>query len=214
MDLTRRRTLSEEAKMVLADARSKIYAMSLVHSQLYRSESFNRIDMAVHVRRLLASMGQVYTNSYRRIRPKIECSHVFLSVTQAIPCALVLNELISNVYKHAYPEDASGECVIFMAETDGKLIHFQVKDKGTGIPQEVDIEKTETLGLKLIRNLVRKQLKGEVRFKCHNGTEITVEFPIDHDDALIHGGPELTPNGRFPSGRNGGEKEGPEEEES
>ena len=88
-------------------------------------------------------MGQIYTNSYRRIRPKIECSHVFLSVTQAIPCALVLNELISNVYKHAYPEDASGECVIFMAETDGKLIHFQVKDKGTGIPQEVDIEKTE-----------------------------------------------------------------------
>lgn len=201
MDLTRRRTLNEEAKMVLADARSKIYAMSLVHSQLYRSESFTRIDMAVHVRRLLGSMGQVYTNSYRRIHPRIECSKIYLSVTQAIPCALVLNELLSNVYKHAYPEDTSGECLIYMAETEEKRVHFRVKDNGVGIPEDLDIEGTETLGLKLIRNLVRKQLKGEVRFKCDNGTDIRAEFPIDHDDLLIHGGPELTPDGRFPRDR-------------
>jgi len=199
MDLTRRRTLNEEAKMVLADARSKIYAMSLVHSQLYRSESFTRIDMAVHARRLLGSMGQIYTNSYRRVRPRLECSKVFLSVTQAIPCALVLNELISNVYKHAYPEDATGECLISMTEMDGRWIHFRVKDDGIGIPEEIDIEGSETLGLKLIRNLVRKQLKGEVRFKRDNGTDITAEFPIDHDDVLIHGGQDLTPEGRFPS---------------
>ena len=201
MDLTRRRTLNEEAKMVLADARSKIYAMSLVHSQLYRSESFTRIDMAAHVRRLLGSMGQVYTNSYRRIRPRIEVSKIYLSVTQAIPCALVLNELLSNVYKHAYPEDASGECLIYMAETEEKRVHFRVKDNGVGIPEDLDIEGTETLGLKLIRNLVRKQLKGEVRFKRDNGTDIRAEFPIDHDDLLIHGGPELTPDGRFPRDR-------------
>jgi len=199
MDLTRRRTLSEEAKMVLADARSKIYAMSLVHSQLYRSESFTRIDMAVHIRRLLGSMGQIYTNSYRRVRPKIECSHVFLSVTQAIPCALVLNELLSNVYKHAYPEDTTGECFISMAEIDGKRIHFRVRDNGAGIPEDVDIEGTESLGLKLIRNLIRKQLKGEVWFKHDNGMDITAEFPVDHDDVLIHGGQDLTPDGRFPS---------------
>ena len=198
MDLTRRRALSEEARMVLADARSKIYAMSLVHSQLYRSESFTRIDMAVHIRRLLGSIGQIYTNSYRRVRPKIECSHIFLSVTQAIPCALVLNELLSNVYKHAYPEDTTGECFISMAEIDGKQIHFRVRDNGAGIPEDVNIEGTETLGLKLIRNLIRKQLKGEVWFKHDNGMDITAVFPVDHDDVLIHGGPDLTPDGRFP----------------
>ena len=211
MDLTRRRTLNEEAKMVLADARSKIYAMSLVHSQLYRSESFTRIDMAVHVRRLLGSMGQIYTNSYRRVRPRLECSRVFLSVTQAIPCALVLNELISNVYKHAYPEDATGECLISMAERDGKSIHFRVKDDGIGIPEDIDIDGSETLGLKLIRNLIRKQLRGEVRFKRDKGTDIMAEFPIDHDDVLIHGGPELTPEGRFPAKRKGPDKKGSQE---
>ncbi len=211
MDLTRRRTLNEEARMVLADARSKIYAMSLVHSQLYRSESFTRIDMAVHVRRLLGSMGQIYTNSYRRVRPRLECSKVFLSVTQAIPCALVLNELISNVYKHAYPEDATGECLISMAEMDGKWIHFRVKDDGIGIPEDMDIDGSETLGLKLIRNLVRKQLKGEVRFKRDNGMDIMAEFPIDHDDVLIHGGPELTPEGRFPSNRKVPDNKRPQE---
>ncbi len=209
MDLTSRRTLNEEAKTVLADARSKIYAMSLVHSQLYRSESFTRIDMAVHIRRLVGSMGQIYTNSYRRIRPKIECTKVYLSVTQAIPCALVLNELISNVYKHAYPEDASGDCLIYMAETDGKRVHFRVKDSGVGIPEDIDIEGTETLGLKLIRNLIRKQLKGEVQFKRNNGTDIRAEFPIDHDDALIHGPQDLTPDGRFPPDRKKPEEESP-----
>ena len=199
MDLTRRRTLSEEAKAVLADARSKIYAMSLVHSQLYRSESFTRIDMAVHIRRLLGSIGQIYHSSYGRIRPRVESSHVFLSVTQAIPCALVLNELLANVYKHAYPENMTGECFISMAQTDGNRVRFRVRDNGTGIPEDVDIEGTETLGLKLIRNLVRKQLKGEVWFKHDNGTDITAEFPLDHDDVLIHGGPDLTPEGRFSS---------------
>ena len=199
LDLTRRRTLNPEAQTVLADARSKIYTMALVHSQLYRSESFTRIDMAVHIRRLLGSINQIYATSHRRIRPVIECSQVFLSVTQAIPCALVLNELISNVYKHAYPGDAKGDCFISMIEVEEKRIHFRVRDEGVGIPEDLDIESTETLGLKLIRNLIRKQLKGEVRFECDKGTDIIAEFGIDHDDVLIHGGPDLTPEGRFPS---------------
>ena len=198
LDLTRRRTLNPEAQMVLADARSKIYTMALVHSQLYRSESFSRIDMAVHIRKLLGSINQIYTNSHRRIHPIIECSHVFLSVTQAIPCALVLNEVIANVYKHAYPEDAKGECFISMTEVEKKRIHFCVRDEGVGIPESIDIEHSETLGLKLIRNLIRKQLKGDVRFESGKGTAVIVEFDIDHDDVLIHGGPELTPNGKFP----------------
>ena len=199
LDLTRRRTLNPEAQMVLADARSKIYTMALVHSQLYRSESFSRIDMAVHIRKLLGSINQIYTNSHRRIHPIIECSHVFLSVTQAIPCALVLNEVIANVYKHAYPEDAKGECFISMTEVEKKRIHFCVRDEGVGIPESIDIEHSETLGLKLIRNLIRKQLKGDVRFESGKGTAVIAEFDIDHDDVLIHGGPELTPNGKFPS---------------
>jgi two-component sensor histidine kinase/HAMP domain-containing protein len=214
MDLTRRRTLNAEAKTVLADARSKIYAMSLVHSQLYRSEHFTRIDMAVHIRRLLGSMGQIYTDSYRRVRPRIACDHVFLSVTQAIPCALVLNELISNVFKHAYPENEKGECLITMEMIDGNRIHFRVRDNGVGISENIDIESTETLGLKLIRNLVRKQLKGEVWFKNNNGMDIVVEFPVDHDDVLIHGEQDLTPDGRFPSDRKWPGKKQPQEETS
>ena len=197
LDLTRRRTLSSEAKSVLASARSKIFSMALVHSQLYKSASFSRIDMAVHIRRLLASISQVYGTSPGRVHPVIECSQVYLSVTQAIPCALILNELISNVYKHAYPEGVNGKCFISMSASGDNRVHFRVRDEGAGIPKHVDIEHTETLGLKLIRNLIRKQLKGEVRFEYHNGTDIIAEFPVDHDDALIHGGPELTPDGRF-----------------
>ena len=82
-----------------------------------------------------------------------------------------------------------------------ETLRIRVRDEGVGIPEDVDIESTETLGLKLIRNLIRKQLKGEVRFECDKGTDIIAEFGIDHDDVLIHGGPDLTPEGRFPSSR-------------
>ena len=170
--------------------------------------------MAVHIRRLLGSMGQIYTNSYRRIRPRIECAHVFLSVTQAIPCALVLNELMSNVYKHAYPDDTKGECLVTMEVIDGNRIHFRVRDNGAGIPENIDIEGSETLGLKLIRNLVRKQLKGDVWFKNNNGMDIVAEFPVDHDDVLIHGGSDLTPDGRFPFDRKVPGQKRPQEKKS
>lgn len=212
LDLTRRRTLNPEAREVLAEARSKIYAMSLVHSQLYRSESFNRIDMAVHVRRLLGSISQVYSSAYRRIRPVLECEHVQLSVTQAIPCALVLNELISNVYKHAYPENVKGNCFISMNISEDNRLHFRVRDEGKGMPRDLDIENTETLGVKLIRNLVRKQLKGEVRFNSNKGTDVMAQFPIDHDDVLVHGGPEFTADGRFASREKTSKRGKPEEE--
>ena len=203
LDLTRRRTLSPEAQTVLADARSKIYAMGLVHSQLYQSESFIRVDMAVHIRKLLRSISQIYaTDNQRRVLPQIECSHVHLSLTQAIPFAIVLNELISNVYKHAYPGDLKGECFISMSMFEEKQIHFRVRDQGVGIPENFDIERTETLGLKLIQTLVRKQLKGEVRFDNSKGMDIIGEFDIDHDDVLIHGRRKLTPDGFFPPSDN------------
>jgi two-component sensor histidine kinase len=121
---------------------------------------------------------------------------------------------MANVYKHAYPEDAKGECRVTMEVLDGKRIHFRVRDNGVGIPEDVDIEGTETLGLKLIRNLVRKQLKGEVWFKNNGGMDIVAEFPVDHDDVLIHGGRDLTPDGRFPPGRESSGKKRSQEEKT
>lgn len=185
--MTRRRSLSDEARGVLAEARSRIFAMALIHSQLYESEDFNRIGMDRHLHSLLVNIHQIYGSLKKGINHVIECSDVYLSVAQAIPSALVFNEAISNVYKHAYKEDESGTCYISMKRSEDNRVFARVRDEGVGIPESVDVDKTETLGLKLLRNLVVHQLKGKFRIEQNGGTDLFFEFDIMHDDELIHG---------------------------
>jgi len=186
LDMTRRRSLSDEARGILAKARSRIFAMALIHSQLYESEKFNRIDMDRHLQSLLVNIHQIYGSLKKRISPVIECSDVYLSVAQATPCALVFNEAISNVYKHAYKEDESGPCYISMKRSEDNRVFARVRDEGVGIPESVNADKIETLGLKLLRNLVLHQLKGKFRIEQNGGTDLFFEFDIIHDDELIH----------------------------
>lgn len=186
LDMTRRRSLSDEARGILAKARSRIFAMALIHSQLYESEKFNRIDMDRHLQSLLVNIHQIYGSLKKRISPVIECSDVYLSLAQATPCALVFNEAISNVYKHAYKEDESGPCYISMKRSEDNRVFARVRDEGVGIPESVNADKIETLGLKLLRNLVLHQLKGKFRIERNGGTDLFFEFDIIHDDELIH----------------------------
>lgn len=185
LDMTRRRALNEEARTVLSEARSRIHTMAMIHSQLYESDNFSRIDMKKHINTLLEFISQMYLEQRRRIIPVIDGEGVHLSVTQAVPCALVLTELISNVFKHAYDKDQDGQLLISITQSEDAWVNIRIKDHGKGLPEEVDMEHTETLGLKLVRNLILKQLKGEFELVQQEGTEINLSFPIDHDDLIF-----------------------------
>jgi two-component sensor histidine kinase len=111
---------------------------------------------------------------------------VHLTVNQAIPCALVLNEVVSNSFKHAFRERDQGKVEISMRYSADHTVIIRVKDDGIGIPEEVDIEKTQTLGLKLAKNLVESQLKGEIQVKRDNGTEVIIEFKAQEEE-VQHG---------------------------
>jgi len=176
LDLSSMRTRNQEEIDLFTDARAKIHTMALIHSQLYRSTRFDQIDMESHIRELADYLSQIYAS--RLITPVIECSGVYLSLTQAIPCALVLNELISNAYKHAFKAEQKGTIEISMQRSVEDTIFIRVKDDGTGIPNEVDIYKTDTLGLKLVRNLIQQQLKGKIQVERNKGTEFIIEFKI------------------------------------
>lgn len=178
LNLSRRRTLSPEACQVLESARSRILTMSLIHSQLYRSKNFNRVDMARHIYKLWASIHQVYEYMKDGMVPVINCRGVNLTVTQAIPCALVLNEAITNVFKHAYEDGKAGPCHITMKQSPDNRIVMRIRDEGRGIPETVDIKRSETLGFKLMRNLVQHQLGGTFRVEYNNGTDILIEFVL------------------------------------
>ncbi len=110
---------------------------------------------------------------------KINADDVFLRVRTAIPCGLIINELVSNVLKHAFPTGQTGEVRIGLyadrlADDERQLV-LTVGDNGIGFPQDVDFQDTESLGLQLVNNLVR-QLGGDIALRCDGGTEFKVTF--------------------------------------
>ena len=176
LDMTRRRAVSKETSDLLTEAHTKIHTMALIHSQLYKSSRVNEINIGIHLQGLIQHLSQLYGQG-KYIQPLLVCDGIYLPVTQAIPIAFLMNELISNAYKYAFEKGKQGkiEVTIIQAEDSGKIF-IKVKDNGVGIPEEIDIEKTDSLGMKLIRNLATKQLRGTLEIIRDQGTEINIVF--------------------------------------
>ena len=133
--------------------------------------------MESYIKELTTYLLEIYAKR-KIIIHFVEAHNIYLPLNQAIPCAIVLNELISNAFKHAFKEREKGEMKILMQMSAGDRIRISVKDNGIGILDESDIYKTDSLGLKLVRNLVQKQLKGKIQVKRDKGTEFIMEFKI------------------------------------
>ena len=177
LDMSKRRAKHPETVDLLSEAHAKIFTMSLIHSQLYQSDRIDEINMGRYIRDLVAQLAQMHRGD-RDIHLNINAADIYLSVTQAIPCALVVNEIISNAYKHAFDGKKNGNISILLEGINGQRIHMNIKDNGVGIPRHLDIDNTETLGMKLIRDLVSKQLKGGLQIKVKKGTEIDIVFQL------------------------------------
>ncbi len=182
LDMTSTRIHDQQANDLIKDARTKIHTMALIHARLYGSERFDQIDMRDHIRELANYLSQVYSDR-KKITTIVDLTSVYLSITQAIPCALVLNEVISNAFKHAFREGQKGTIGISVKRPAQDTISIRVKDDGIGIPEEVNIYKTDSLGLKLLRNLVQNQLKGKIDVKLDRGTEFIIEFKTFEEGA-------------------------------
>lgn len=176
LELARTRTHNKEAIELLLESHARIHTMALIHSQLYQTDRFDKIHMQRHIQQLITHLSHLYDMD-KRISPVIRTAGIYLSLTQAIPCALVLNEVISNVFKHAYKKGEEGTIEVSMEQTHDNMISVKIKDHGGGIPQEIDVFETGSLGLKLTRSLVIDQLKGEMQVNRNNGTEVLIEFP-------------------------------------
>jgi two-component sensor histidine kinase len=177
LDMSKRRAEYPETIDLLNEALSKIFTMSLIHTQLYQSDRFDEINMGSNIRNLVNQLSLFYCGD-RSIELSINAPDIFLSVNQALPCALVVNELVSNAFKYAFNAGAIGKIEIALGQKENDKIWLTVKDNGVGIPDDINIDNTETLGIKLVRNLILKQLKGSFQIKTNPGTCIDIEFPI------------------------------------
>ncbi|MDB5656710.1 MAG: Two-component sensor histidine kinase, contains HisKA and HATPase domain [Tardiphaga sp.] len=158
---------------LLADSRNRLRSMALVHENLYRAGNFSEIAMRAHVRSLCAHLGQAYGSA--GIAMVADSQDVALDLDRAVSCGLVINELVSNALKHAFPDGQSGRIdVSFGVDAEGQCI-LTVADNGVGLPDDVDIVAATSLGLLLVRDLAA-QLHGEMSVERHGGTRFVLRF--------------------------------------
>jgi two-component sensor histidine kinase len=189
LDLSRMRIDDPKAVDLITNARSKIQSMAFIHSQLYRSKHFDQIEMGEHTRELLRYLTAVY-NTEGAVSCHVDIEDVYLSLTQAIPCALVMNELISNAFKHAFTDKRGGTIEVSMTVAAGSTVVISVKDDGAGAEADFDLTGVNSLGLKLVRNLVERQLKGSIKLARKKYTEFLIRFPLLSQEEKNGKGPD------------------------
>lgn len=169
----------DKAIEIFKESQNRIYSMALIHEKLYLSESLAKIDLSEYIRTLVTNLFLSYGITERSIMPFINIEHVQLGIDKVIPCALIINELVSNSLKHAFPgykrTDGNGEVHIDMHSDMGDEFMLKVKDNGVGVPAGFEIQRCESLGLKLVSVLV-KQLKGDIQIFSEKGTEFIIKF--------------------------------------
>ncbi|MEA5112945.1 MAG: PAS domain S-box protein [Geobacteraceae bacterium] len=167
----------EQSRSYFRESQNRIRSMALIHGMLYESKDFNSIHFGEYIRDLTQHLIASYALESSRISLKVDISDFVLDIDRAIPCGLIINELVSNAMKHAFPDNRQGEISIRLTIDEKHWISLAVADTGVGFPAGIDYENTQTLGLQLVSTLV-KQLRGRLTVDAeHTGTTIFITFP-------------------------------------
>lgn len=172
---------SEEARRALEDVQNRIYAMALIHEELYSADSFSKSDLASY----LHSLGQVIAESHGMDPAEVlelQVDEISLPVGLAIPCGMVLTECIMNSIKYAFPDGRSPKILITASVSDHSML-LRITDNGVGIPDQAVSASPPTFGLWLIRTLVERQLHGSLRLDTSDGTTWEATIPLARETA-------------------------------
>jgi two-component sensor histidine kinase/putative methionine-R-sulfoxide reductase with GAF domain len=177
LNLQSRDIQDEKALRGVQASQDRIQSMAMVHEKLYQSEDLARIDFGEYIRSLATDLGSSYGLGSRGINLEIDVEDIRLSVDTAIPCGVIVNELVTNSLKHAFPRERSGQIYVKFQEADGRY-NMVFKDDGIGLPENLDINQPSSLGLTIVNALVG-QLQGTFNY-CHNGgCEVSITFPAE-----------------------------------
>jgi two-component sensor histidine kinase len=170
------------------ESQTRIRSMALVHEQLYRSHDLARIDFARYIRELTSNLMHSYQHMLGRIQLEVEADPIFLDIDNAIPCGLIVNELVSNALKHAFPNDREGRITVEFRRSVDKSLVLIVRDNGVGFPEHLNVHKTDTLGLQLVTSLTA-QLNATIGLLQSDGTSFEIRFalPKNQGEAHSHG---------------------------
>lgn len=164
----------EKTITVLQESRNRIHSMATIHEDLYRTSNFGAIVFSDYLLNLSTNLISTYRLNEQLVTLNFDSENILLSIDQAVPCGLLINEVISNALKYAFPNNKKGTIFISLKAIN-KTIILKVKDDGVGLPKGFNIEKSDTLGLQLVQTLA-EQLEGKLEMKSENGTEILITF--------------------------------------
>ncbi len=171
----------EQIREVLQDVNNRVYSMALVHEYLYRSYDLARIDFSEYVRNLVNYIWSFHGQVAFPIRLNFNLQAVSLPIDIAVPCGLIINELVGNALKHAFKGRTEGEVTVSLKQASGGRIGIFVSDDGVGLPAGLDWQQEQSLGLTLVQMLTR-QINAFVEVKSGDGTQFEVVFTPPSQD--------------------------------
>jgi PAS domain S-box-containing protein len=165
----------ETTLSLFEESQTRIHSMALIHEQLYQSENLDRIELPTYVENLVSNLYQSFGCCNDFIQISLNIEPTFLNIETAIPCGLIINELVSNSLKYAFTPSVKGEIQINFRKIIDRQFHLSIQDNGCGFPADFDVETTETLGIRLVRMLTT-QLDGSLTIDSQYGTCYNLVF--------------------------------------
>jgi two-component sensor histidine kinase/FixJ family two-component response regulator len=169
---------NQHALRMFEESQQRVQAMSLIHEKLYQTQDLSRIDFAEYINDLATNIFGAYRVNTDALTFKVNAEQIFMDIHSAIPCGLIVNELVTNSIKHAFPNSKQGEVYIdFCKEGNGKQTNYilTVRDNGIGLPENLDIDKAESFGLRLV-NILVGQLDGNLEVRNDGGVAFKISF--------------------------------------
>lgn len=174
LSLQSRYIKDKKALAVFKESQNRAKSMALIHEKLYRSTDLKRIDFGEYIRTFSAELYHSIVGDPRQVKLELNVEHVMLDINTSIPLGLIVNELITNSMKYAFPPGSKGKIKIDFYPQDDYFI-LNVSDDGIGIPEEVDVENTKSLGLQLVNSLT-EQINGQLTVNRKDPTEFKIKF--------------------------------------
>lgn len=176
LSLQKQRIEDARQRDFLDDLYNRIHCMALVHEQLYAERDLSHIDLAEYTRALAHTVLSGYQSHTGQISLTLDVEPLWVMLETAIPYGQVLNELLTNAMKYAFPEGRAGEISINLHHCDNGDIQLRFRDNGIGLPADMDVRKTSSFGFQIITMLVKMQLRGHMIIRGDNGTEFEIRF--------------------------------------
>ncbi len=167
------RIRDKKALELFKESQNRIKAIAVIHEKLYKSKNLSSVDFSQYIHEMMLHLANTYGIDTQKIKTRIKSEHAELDINKAIPCGLILNELVSNCFKHAFPEK-KGEVSVEFSKRKGNH-HLIIRDNGKGLPENIDIHKSQSFGLQIVRDLV-EQLKGSIEVNRNHGAEFIIKF--------------------------------------